>query len=378
MKPKFSIYSVVTSFLTALLFAVLMQPVAEVQPLGFAVGWLAIHAVFVKVPTGSLAALSITDTSYAGKFLDQWIAYASTQFDTLKKGCLNVLPGIKKKQTIPILRVDSFIQAHQPTPTHGGNIDVDARTLEPETFMGYLEFLPRKFEQHWKAVQMAPKLLDAMLPKSAESAIIQKILQNNDAYLDKAIWQGEKDDAAIATAVADGLGPGDNNLIFMDGFQMKAYQDDDVLKVAAPVALTSSNIFDKLAAVAALFPNEVYEKENFKFLLSGAHRQAYTEAQQAQPNKGPDKTQSGVLKFDGKPIELINGMSANTIVGGRFSRNMEGNLWLGLNEVDEEMYLHLKQLAANSEYWFIKMLFKMDVNYGLSEELGIYMTETYD
>lgn len=381
-----NIFSFLAGLLLVMILGTAITPVINYQleltlkPVLVAGTIYVVHLLLVKHPKNALLdGLTITDTSYAGKVLDQFIAYATTSFDTLIKGCINVLPGIKKKATVPKLTVDSFIQAHQETPSHGGDIDVDGRVLTPEDFMGYLEFNPRKFEQHWEAVKMNPKLLDAALPKTAESAIIQEVLKLNSAYMDRAVWQSEKDPAAIATALASGLGLGDNNLIFMDGIQRKAFLDADVTKIGSPVALTSANIVSKFEAVAAEFGSEVYDNPNFKFLLSGAKgtREAYKSAQKGQTYKGPDFTQGANWTFDGKPVVTINGMSANTIAAGVFSRGMDSNLWLGVNDTDEETYLKLMRLQNNSEKYFIKMLFKMDVNYGLPEELVMYMTETY-
>lgn len=386
MKASSKIFKLLAGFMLALFLGTAIAPLVNQASQAEAVNpwvvgttiWL-VQLVTVSLPAGVfLEGLTITDTEYAGEVLDRFIAYASTMFDTLLKGCINVEAGIKKSVTVPKLTVSDFIQAHQETPTHGGSVDVDGRKLVPEDFMGYLQFNPRKFESHWKAVQMNPKLLDAALPKSAESAIIQEVLKLNGAYMDKAVWRAVKDAAAIATAKANGLGPGDNNLIFNDGFQKKMYEDDDVTKIGSPVALTDANIVSKFEAVAAGFSTEVYDRPNFKFMLAGANRENYKNAQKAQATKGVDFTQAGSMTFDGKPVVIINGMSPNTIVGGEASRGVDSNFWMGVNDTDEETYLHLKRLQANSELWFIKMLFKMDVNYGLSEEIVAYMTETYD
>lgn len=379
-----TLFNLILGFLLTLFFGLAVAPFYDSDgklhqtAIVIAVVVVLYKLFFVRFPKGVLReGLTITDTSYAGSVLEQFISYASTQFDTLRKNCINVLPGIKKKQTVPSLTVDSFIQAHQETPQHGGSIDVGGRVLEPQDFMGYLEFNPRKFEGHWSAVKMNPKLLDAALPKTAESAIVQEVLKANGSYMDRSIWRSEKDDAAIATAIANGLAPGDNNLIFMDGFQRKMFLDADVTKTAAS-AIAKGNIQSKFEALAGEISSEVYEHPLFKFCLAGAHRQAYTDAQKDQQYKGVDFTKSGAMEFDGKPVVLIHGMSEGTIWAGKAGRNsMESNLWLGVNELDEDSYLKLMQLANNSEKWFIKMLFKQDVNYGLPEEMALHVTETY-
>lgn len=332
-----------------------------------------------KTPQGVASVIAITDTSYAGEVLETFISHAMTSYQTLMKGCINILPGIKKKATVPILKVDSFIQAQLETPVNGGNIDIDARTLDPKDFMGYLEFNPRKFEQHWLAVQMNPKLMDAELPQTAEAAIIAKVLQQNGNYMEQAVWRSEFDAAAITTAQGSGLGPGDNNLIFFDGLLRGMYLDADVTKIATPVALTAANIFAKFDLVkAAAEANEaVYNSPGFKFLANFRTAQIFGEAQKAQANKGVDVTQQGVMKYDGKPIVSLPGIEDNTIIACVATSDVDSNIWAGVNDADEDSYLKIMPLQANSEKWFMKMLFKMDVNHGLGEEIVVYTTKTY-
>lgn len=342
-------------------------------------GSIAYHTINLHTSGPLIRDITLNDTSYEGDILRQFISYATTQFETLQKGCINVLGGIKKKRRVPTLKVDNFIQARNETPNsnQSGDLTIDARVLEPQDLMGYLEFNPRDLEDHVISTELNPELLDAELPGTVESGVIQEILKLNGNYFDKAAWRSEKDDAAIATAQANGLGTGDNNLIFIDGLQRKMYLDANVTKVAAPSAITDGNIVSKLEAVAADVPQSVYDDPAFKFLLAGANRLNYRNAQKNQTNKGIDFTQSANMEFDGKPVVSINGMSPNTIVGAKASLDMASNIWLGVNEIDEDMYLKMMALANNSEKWFIKMLFKMDVNYGLGEEIVTHMTEVY-
>lgn len=385
------IYKLVTNILLTLLVVVSVHQVigyvdpvmaSNINPLVVAGGLYAAQITYyvINQSTGIvLRDITLNDTSYEGDILRQFISFAVTQFETLQKGCINVLGGIKKKRRVPKLQVENFIQARVETPNnnHSGDLTIDARTLEPQDLMGYLEFNPRDLEAHALSVELDPKLLDAELPATVESAVIQEILKLNGNYFDRAVWQSERDEAAIATAETNGLGTGDNNLIFIDGLQRKMYLDGNVSKIGSPSAVDATNIVSKLESIAADVPQAVYDDPAFKFLIAGANRLHYRDAQKNQANKGIDFTQGGVMEFDGRPVVSINGMSANTIVGCKASMDMRSNLWLGVNDIDEDSYLRLDRLAKNSEKWFIKMLFKLDVNYGLAEEISVHMTETY-
>lgn len=349
--------------------------------------WLIVTALFMVnlsfrpkgLGVAAFDGITINDTTYAGEVLESFIALATTTFQTLEKGCINVLPGIKKKETIPTISIDAFIQARAEKPVHGGDVNVGARTLEPKDVMGYLEFNPRKFEQHWLAVQMNPALLDAALPATAESAITQEVIKYNKNWLDRAVWQGVYDAAAVATALSNGLAPGDNNLIFFNGLLTQMFNDAAVQKIIAPTAvtLTAANIVSKMNAVKALLPQAVYQDPRTKYMMSYNSAELYADAQKNQANKGVDFTQAGVPKFDGKDVVSIAGMPDNTIVLCKGSTDLMSNLWLGVNEAGEEDYFQMARLQANSELYFLKMLMKLDTNYAFGAETALYTTVDY-
>jgi len=318
-------------------------------------------SLLTAAPRGVLTAgLSINDTSYAGEVLAGFISYATTGFQTLRKGCINVLPGIVKSATIPVVTVDSLMQAPSPEPVHGGSINVDARLLVPKPHMAYLKFNPNDFKQHWWGVQMqGQKLLDTMLPTTAESAIIQEVLKYNGAWMDRAVWQSVYDPVAVSSALENGLKKGDNSLIFMDGILKKIQDAANTITIlpdsAGPaVELTTANIFSKFELVKGQVPEAVYENPKFKFLISYKDGQTFAAAQKGQDHKG-----------------------VNTIVAGLASRDLESNFWLGVHELDEEMFLHLKRVSNTSLLWFLWMMWAMDVNIALEEQTVLYTTNDY-
>jgi hypothetical protein len=315
--------------------------------------------------------LVIQDKTYAGEVLAMFIALAATSFDTLEKGCIAVLPGIKKKQSIPSISVKGFIQARDPKPKHSGSATIGARTLEPKDFMGYLEFNPRDFEAHWSAVKMNPKLLDAQLPKDVESAIVQEVIKLNKSFLDIAVWQSIYDEAAIASALTNGLTEADNNLIFFDGLMKKMLDDAKVIKVDG-VVLTEDNIFAEMKKVKLKRPKAIKNHPNGKYLVSYNTAELFENAQQAQNYKGANVTEAGKMTFGGQPVVALAGVPDDVIVYCIASTGLDANLWLGINELDEEEYLKLDRLQANSELFFIKMLYKIDVNHAWGEQTVLY------
>jgi hypothetical protein len=76
--------------------------------------------------------LQINNTNYTGTFRDIFISLFVTGFDSMKKGVIAVMPGIKLRESIPTLDITNVIQPRiegDMTAKHSGKVDIDERTL---------------------------------------------------------------------------------------------------------------------------------------------------------------------------------------------------------------------------------------------------------
>jgi hypothetical protein len=321
--------------------------------------------------------LQINDTKYSGTFRDIFISSFVTGFDSMKKGVIAVLPGIKLREAIPTLEVTNIIQPRiegEITEKHSGRIDIDERNLVPQDVMIFLLFNPRKFEAHWTAVQMNPNLLDAELPKNAEAAITARVMELASAYLEKAVWQSVRNSTAIADAIANGFADNANRYVFFNGYLVRMLNDSNVIKIASPVVLTKTNIIAKMEEVKLACPVPIKDHPNLKFLMNPKTFEIYESAQQGQNFKGANVTDAGKRSFSGKEIIILSGLPDDTIVHGVFTNDLTGNLWFGVNEPDEQEVLELKRHRPESEQFFLKGLLKIDANYAKGTELVLYTT----
>ncbi len=325
--------------------------------------------------------LNIQDTTYAGEALDIFITKAMTNFDTMRKGLFVIMPGIKKKKTIPRMKLDGFVQPRMKgelSESASGSITVDARHLAPQDLMLFVLFAPSDFESHWTAVQLNPLLLEAELPVNAENAMMDLIMGQMAEYMEKAVWQSVRDESAIAAAIATGgFGVNANRLVFINGLLVRMLNDSEVIKIGSPVALTKTNIFAKFEEVKAAVPVSIKEHADLKYVINPQTKEIFTSAQQGQNFKGINVTDEGVMTFGGKKIEVVNGLPNDTIVAGVFGKTVgKGNFYMGVNVVDEETSLEMKKYRPESELFYIKGLMKFDVNYGFGEETVLYTTWT--
>lgn len=309
----------------------------------------------------------ISDTTYAGEAASTFIVKAITSNETVQGGHIYVKDGIKKKFTIPRWDADyeDFIQARAATPTSQGTMTVTGKVLDPADYMVYTEFNPRDYEEHWFATQLQPTLIDRSLPATVESTTIQEVLKRHNRYLNKAIWN-----SSIATGTA-------NLYNFYDGLIQKAEDatggSDDTNVVTTPLTLSAVNIQAELLRGWNLIPAALRYDPKMKIFMNYETYDFYMASQIAQTYKGEDITMGGVARFKGMQVVKINDFPADCYFIAKGDASMESNLWLGLNST-QDATLELKQLQANSELWFIKMLMKVDVQIGWNSETVLYGT----
>lgn len=347
--------------------ATTLSAVTGGSPLLFAGALLALG--FIKglltpaaTPTNmAYTGLVISDTTYAGEAASQFIVKAITANETVQGGHIYVKDGIKKKFTIPRFDADyeDLIQARAATPTSQGDLDVDGKTLEPADYMIYTEFNPRDFEQHWYAMQTGNMLLDASLPATFESVLIQEVLKRHGRYVNKAIWNSNT--AGASSPIYE----------FYDGLIKKAEDSSDTIDVTTPTTLAANNILTEMAETFALIPDTHKYDPNMKFFMNYKSYSFFEEAQIAQTYKGVDPTRAGVPTYRGLPVVKIADMPDNTMFVAKGMATPESNLWMGINSVDDNT-IQLQRLQPNSELYFIKLLMKADVQIGWNEETVLY------
>jgi hypothetical protein len=331
-------------------------------------------------------ALDIQDTTWSGPAASYMITRAVVGADTIEKGCIYVEDGIRKTKTIPRIEVANFIQKRAATPTSKGNVTVDGRKLTPADIMLYYEFNPRDYEQHFYAEQLQPKLLGRDLPVNAENFMMMQTMKRLNEFFENAIHRSRVDydpDGANVDPTTKGEVAAASNYIYFDGLIKKlldAASDPTypTLSVATPVALTTSNIRDKMTAAINLLPQALigkYGTGGVKFVMSYVDFLKYGEALRTDSYKNIRSDERAYNQYRGYDIETVAGMPENTFYLAIQKPDVESNTWLGINSTDDNK-LELQRLQNNSELFFVKGLFKMDTQIGFPDQFVIYSTLT--
>ena len=301
---------------------------------------------------------AITDTTYAGEAASSFIVKSTIGNEVVQGGHVYVKDGIKKSYTIPRIVIGNVIQDRVATPaTSVGTPTIDARVLTPSDYMVYTEFNPRDLEAHWQATRLNPTLIDRTLPVTVESVLIQEVMKSHNQWLGQALMVGN-------TALA-------SNLKYFNGLITRAKADATVPKVTLPVALTVANIETQLNASLLNCAAAIIYNPKLKAFVSYKTAQLWEQAQRAGGYKGIDNTQAGLMRFAGRTIVPLYGMPDDTIFWAIGSADLSSNLWVGMNSLDDAT-VQIARLQANSELYFIKMLMKVDTNYGFGAETSLY------
>ena len=311
--------------------------------------------------------LAIQDTTYAGEAAAQFIVRSVIGNELVQGGHAYVVDGIKKQYTIPRFTVDNIIQNRVPTPlspaTAAGAATISSRTLIPADYMVYDEFNPRDYEQHWFATQLNPTLIDRRLPVTVESVIIQEYIKKHNEFLGKAAMISNSDPGVGNTNVAA--------FRYFNGIITRAKADAAVPKVASPVALAVGNMATSFQATLSNIAPAVLYDMNLKFFVSYKTAQLWEQEQRTTTYKNVDTTMAGINRFAGRTVVPLFGMPDNAILLGKGTSDLSSNLFMGMNSFDDAT-VQLQRLQNNSELYYIKMLMKVDTNYGFGEQLSLY------
>lgn len=336
-------------------------------------------------------ALVITDQSYAGTVASTMITRAVIGPDTVQKGCVYIQDGIKKSHTIPRIEVTGFMQKRQPTPITKGTITVDGRVLTPLDMMLYMEFNPRDYESHWFAEQLSPTLLARDLPQTPEAFMVMQTMARLGEYFENAYWRSRTAYDLSGTATdptSKGAAAGDAQYFYFDGLLKKLLDAATVppvgqrtILVGTPATLVSGtagggeeNIIAALKRCLDLVPDALlfkYGSSGLRFLVNYKTQKVYEEALALSTYKNQDNTEKGINRYKGYDVVPLAGLTDDTIVVCYAQPTLQGNLWVGVNSVDDNT-LQMAKLQANSELYFLKGLFKMDTQVGFPEQIVLY------
>ncbi len=333
---------------------------------------------------------------YKGEVLNHILTYAIQENETFKEGLIHVKSGIQKRYALPLLQSGQIIQAHKATPdTSVGTFNWTQRTLEPQDFMIYIEFNPRDYEEYYKPFQPVNNLLFRELDPTVQAAMLQQILKKKEAYIDHAIWcAATATEKAKITAVAestlsigadDAAGPmsffnGAIARLLANGAAAAGSEDAKGGKfiAAGTGALTTGEAIEaEMYNMWRACPKQIRKNPGLTFLMDYNTWDIYDQYLSNKNFKYTDNRDENQHRFRGKRILPLVSLPESTMFLGKFTSDVDSNLWMGVDYANDQNVLQVEKLQANSELWFVKMILKMDVNVVKPAEIVAHLPYTY-
>ena len=335
---------------------------------------------------------------YRGEVLNHILTYAIQENETYKEGLIHIKSGIQKRYALPLMQSGKIIQDHKPTPDESvGDFNWTQRTLEPQDFMVYIEFNPRDYEEYYKEFQPVNNLLFRELDPTVQAAMLQQVLKKKEAYLDHAIWcsakaatkaqihatnvletvlsiGGEDEagpmkyfDGAIARLLANGAADADSEDALGGKF----------IQAGTGTFSTGEQIEAELYNMWRACPPKIRKTPGLAFLMDYNTWDIYDQYLSNKSFKYTDNRDENQRRFRGKRVLPLVALPDNTIILGKFTSDIDSNLWAGVDYASDQNVLQVEKLQANSEMWFMKMILKMDVNVVKPGEIVAHLPYTF-
>ena len=296
-----------------------------------------------------MATTTSLTTTYAGREAAGYIRAAFLSNESL--AALTFKENIEYKQVVRKL-VDSITFANATcdfTPT--GTVTLTERILTLEKFQVHRQMCKKDFLIDWEAKSEQNGNLHASLT----DAIIANVLAGVAARNEVLIWKGVN-----ATAGQ------------YDGFETLFLADGDVLDVASPEAITSTNVIEEMGKLVLTLPTRVRRAtEKPVIAVSSNVAEAY---RSAILGLGGGyylyQGESVVMNWQGQ-YDVIEcpGMSDDTM-----AFYQKSNLWFGTNLLDQwnnvaVLDMYDKDLSDNVRF---AASFFAGVQYGFGNEIAFY------
>ena len=121
-------------------------------------------------------------------------------------------------------------------------------------------------------------------------------------------------------------------------------------------------------------PKNIRKNPNLCYVMGWEAWDLYDAYLTAKDVKYTENADVNKMRYKGHRIVVISGIPENTIFMGKFTRDMNSNLWMGVDYATDEESVKVEPLQANSELYFFQMRLKMDVNFILPSEVVVWTT----
>jgi hypothetical protein len=294
-------------------------------------------------------------TSYAGASAQKFIAASLLEGTTLANGGVTIMPNVKYKSVIQKVDVANIIANATCDFTDAGTTAITERVVTLEEFQVNIKFCTKQFVDSWESADLGASTFKNM-PSRFGDFIIGHFADQISASVETSLWQG-------ATGTAGQI----------DGFETLWAADGDIVDVTG-TTVTAANVITELGKILDAAPNTIYGKDDLTLYVDRGIMKAYVRALAAQGGGYENRVnmwydKNTPLTFDGIPLFLANGLSANTAALAQSS-----NLYFATNLVDDMNTVKVIDTAdtlGDQNARFVSR-FAYGIQYGVPQEIVFY------
>lgn len=305
---------------------------------------------------------SIT-TTYAGKFLQEYIATALLSAPTLDKGLVTIKSNIKYKEPIKKIATGNLLSNASCDFSATGSVTLTERVLTPKELQVNQQLCKKDFRSDWEAEEMGISVYDKLAPSFADF-ILARYAAGVAAENEVSFWRG----ATGTTGQYDGI----CTLIAADA-ALPASQE------IAGTTVTASNVLVELRKIVSNIPPTILGKEDLFIYLPVNMYYAYIQAlggfgasglgAAGVGGQGTMWYQNQALSIDGIKVVLAEGLASNVAIAAQKS-----NLYFGTGLLDDMNEVRLIDTSETLGDQNVRIVMRMTgcANYGFAEEIVTY------
>jgi hypothetical protein len=274
-----------------------------------------------------MATTTSLTTTYAGQHSGMWVKAALLSGNTLANGGMTIMPNIAYKAVINKLSTDGLLANASCDFTATSTVTITERTLTLENFQVNLSLCKKDYITSWQSEEMGYSA-NKVLAKSFADYLLAFVVEKVASAIETSIWNGVN--------ATDGQVAGIMTLLTADASLPTANE-------VAGTTVTAANVIAELGKIVDAIPAALYGKDDLKLYVSQNIAKLYVRAlggfgasglgANGSDNKGTQWYNNGQLTFDGIPLFVANGLTANQAIAAQTS-----NLFFGcglLNDANE-------------------------------------------
>lgn len=303
-------------------------------------------------------------TTYAGEFAGKYVAAALLPAPTLANNLITLKQNVKYKEVLKRVALNDIVKDATCDFTATSTLTLTERILQPKELQINIQLCKKDFRSDWEAIEMGFSAFDN-LPKTFADFLVAYVAEKSAAKNETNIWQGDEDNTGE-----------------FDGFETLLANDPNLVAAqeVTGTTVTSANVNAELAKIVDAMPDTLYGRDDVRLYVSNNIFKAYVRHLGGYGASGLGAngfegrgsmwySNGGALYYDGIPVVMCTGMSANTAILTTID-----NLYFGtglLSDHNEVKVLDMADLDGSQNVRVV-MRFTAGVQYANVEDIVTY------